>query len=150
MLTWYSWKGRCLMQCIEDIVEVVCRVIHTGNFTTAWVVVVIMASPGIVPNINTIIPLKEPTLIDKDCIAILVGTHYQDGLEGVHLRELQTECFAQELQLATYIVCDWKISSNLIPQNNQHPITFKVSTSLCRNVGTYCLHCTTAWLVYFI
>ena len=81
MLTVYRWKGLCLMQCVKDVAEVVGWVVHAGNITAAWVMVVIMLWASIVTNGCKVVPLKQPTLVDEDRISILAGIHYQYGLE---------------------------------------------------------------------
>ena len=123
------------MQCIEDITEVICRVVHASNNATTWVMVVEMFWSGIVTNGCTIVPLKQPTLIDENAIAVLISVHYQDCLECVDLdfTPILDSCLYRIGSYnVTYIICGSEKGKrrNLIPINDQHPITCKVCTDL--------------------
>ena len=75
------------MQLVEDIAEVVGRVVHTCNVKVAGIVVVEVFRSSIVPNCSKVVPLQQTTLIDENGISVLVAVHDQNGLKTVHLNK---------------------------------------------------------------
>ena len=127
------------MQLVENIAEVVGRVVHTSNVKVAGIMVVKVIRSSIVPNCSKIVPLHETTLVDEYGIRIIVAVHDQNCLKTVDLHKKKSlKLPYYHTAILTHGVCGSEKAkwSHLVPKDNHHPVSLKVSIDLGLDVLT--------------